>query len=111
MPIHLVYRLLFIPAAFVVAAAGAFALGCGLRDARLGASLAAWAGLGAASAFLLINLLMDALGWRVGAPHAAERATMLVVSLLSATAAAIAAGATIGERLWRLPRGVVSLTV
>ena len=76
-PIHLIYRLLFIPAAFVVAATGAFALGCGLRNARLGVSLAAWAGLGAATAFLVINLLLDALGWRVGAPHAAERATML----------------------------------
>jgi hypothetical protein len=44
---------------------------------------------------------MYALGWRVGAPNAGRRATMLVVTALSASAAAIAAGGAIGARLGR----------
>ena len=44
---------------------------------------------------------MDALGWRVGAPHAAERGTMLVVTALAAAAAAVAAGTAIGQGLLR----------
>jgi hypothetical protein len=99
--IHVVYTMLFAPATLVVAAAGGFALGLGIRGLRLGASLAARAGLSAALAFLVVDVLMDTLGWRVGGPDAGRRATMLVVTALGATGAALAAGTTIGHRLLR----------
>jgi hypothetical protein len=100
-PIHVVFTLLFVPAALVIAAIGGFALGFGMRDLRLGATLAIRAGLSAALAFLIINVIMDALGWRVGGPNAAQRGTMLVVTALSSAAAALAAGSAIGHRLFR----------
>ena len=101
LPIHVVFTLLFVPAALAIAAVGGFALGFGVRDFRLGGSLAVRAGLSAALAFLIIDLLMDGLGWRVGGPDAARRATMLVVTALGATGAALAAGSAIGHRLLR----------
>jgi hypothetical protein len=54
------------------------------------------AGVTALVMFLAVDLLMYALGWRVGAPNAARRAAMLAVTILSASAAAVAAGAAIG---------------
>ena len=53
-------------------------------------------GICAALAFLIVDLSMDAIGWRVGAPDAGRRATMLVVTLLSVIAAALSAGGAIG---------------
>src|SRR4029453_15722995 len=90
--IHFVYSVLFVPVAGIVAAVGAFALGVGLNGRALGMRLAANAGAAALLTFLAVDLLMYALGWRVGAPNAARRATMLVVTMLSASAAATAAG-------------------
>jgi hypothetical protein len=97
--IHFVYSMLFVPMTGIVAAVGAFALGVGIEGRRLATRLAANAGVTALVAFLAIDLLMYALGWRVGAPNAARRATMLVVTVLSASAAAVAAGAAIGAML------------
>ena len=99
--IHFVYSVLFVLVAGIVAAVGAFALGVGLNGRALGLRLAANAGAVALLTFLAVDLLMYALGWRVGAPNAARRATMLVVTALSASAAAIAAGGAIGARLGR----------
>jgi hypothetical protein len=105
--IHFVYSVLFVPITGIVAAVGAFALGVGLNGRTLGLRLAANAGAVALLTFLAVDLLMYALGWRVGAPNAARRATMLVVTALSASAAAIAAGGAIGARLGRsVDRGV-----
>ena len=105
--IHFVYSVLFVPVAGIVAAVGAFALGVGLNGRALGTRLAANAGAAALLTFLAVDLLMYALGWRVGAPNAGRRATMLVVTALSASAAAIAAGGAIGARLGRaVDRGV-----
>jgi hypothetical protein len=100
--IHVVFSLLFVPAALLVAAIGGFALGSGARGVRLGASLAVRAGLSGGLAFLLIDLVMDALGWRVGGPHAGQRATMVVVTTLGTTGAALAAGGALGHRLSHL---------
>ncbi len=104
LPIHVVFTLLFAPAALVVAAIGALALGVALKDKALLARLAIGSGLAAGITFLVVNLLMDALGWRVGAPGAAERATMLTVMLTSNLAASLAAGAVIGWLLARRQR-------
>jgi len=99
--IHFVYSVLFVPVAGIVAAVGAFALGVGLNGRALASRRAANAGAAALLTFLAVDLLMYALGWRVGAPNAARRATMLVVTALSASAAAVAAGGAIGARLGR----------
>ena len=101
LPIHVIYSLLFVPAALLVAAIGGFALGSGARGVRLGVSLAVRAGLSGGLAFLLIDLAMDALGWRVGGPDAGHRATMVVVTALGTIGAALAAGGALGHRLSR----------
>ena len=99
LPIHAAYLGLFVPAALIVTAVGSFGLGRGLRDNRLGLRLASVAAPAAAVAFLFVASFMYAVGWRIGEPGAGRRATMLVVSAISATAAALAAGWAIGRNL------------
>lgn len=101
-PVHTVYTVVFVPATALIAASGAFALGWALGDWRFGVRLGLVAGVSATVAFLLSALLMASLGWRVGAPRAAERATMLVVTAVGAAAAAILAGGAIGYILSRV---------
>jgi hypothetical protein len=101
-PIHIVYGMLFVPATFFVASASAWILGVGLRrtvaERRL---LALRGGLAAAAAYLVVYLLMELAGWKVGAPNAGRRATMLVVTALGSLAAALGGGAAIGAVLAR----------
>ncbi|MFN2601841.1 MAG: hypothetical protein ABR582_03675 [Gemmatimonadaceae bacterium] len=99
LPIHAAYLGLFVPATFVVAALGSFGLGRGLRDNQFGFRLASAAAPVAAVSFLLAASLMYALGWRIGEPDAGRRATMLIVSTISVTAAAAAAGWALGRKL------------
>jgi hypothetical protein len=101
-PMHRLFTLLFVPAAAIIAGTAALALGIGLRRRALGWALAWRCALAAALTFLVVDLIMEALGWRVGAPGAAERITMVTVLSLSALGAAIVAGAVIGVRLNRL---------
>lgn len=100
-PLHRLFTLLFVPTAFLIAGTGGLALGFGLRNSRLAWALALRAGGAAALAFLIVDLLMEALGWQVGGPGAAERFTMLTVLLVSDLAGAIAGGAVIGAMLAR----------
>ena len=76
--------------------AGGLALGIALCSWSLAARLASYGWLAAGLAFLAADLTMDALGLRVGAPGAAERATMITVLLVSSLGAALAGGAAIG---------------
>ncbi len=96
LPVHNVFTILFVPAAFIVSSMGGLALGLAHRDGKLAARLALGSGLAGAAAFLLVDLAMDALGYRVGAPRAAERATMITVMMTGNLGAALAAGAVIG---------------
>ena len=96
-PVHLVFTLLFVPAAFIIAGVG----GLAYQDWALAGRLALSSGVAAGSAFLLVNLVMDALGWRVGGPGAVERMTMLTVMFAGNLVAALAGGATIGLMLNR----------
>lgn len=97
LPLHVVYGMLFVPAVFFVAAASAWIIGVGLRrTAGEQRTLALTTGVAAAGAYLLVYLLMDLAGWKVGAPDAGRRATMLVVTGLGSLAAALAGGAAIG---------------
>jgi len=101
MPIHVVFTLLFVPSTFLVAAIGGLAIAFGSRNQAQWARFALSTGVAAALAFLVLDLVMDTLGWRVGAPGAAERATMLTVMFLGACAAALSAGAVLGRLLVR----------
>jgi hypothetical protein len=94
--IHRIFTLLFVPTAFLIAGVSAGALGLGLRDKTLAFSLFWRVGLTAAFTFLLINLAMEAAGWVVGAPGAAERATMLTVMAAGNLGAALAGGGVLG---------------
>jgi hypothetical protein len=96
LPLHVVFTLLFTPAALVVAAIAALAVGVALQRKDLAIRLAIGSGLVAGVTFLAVDLLMDALGYRVGAPGAAERATMVTVMLTSNIAASLAGGGFIG---------------
>jgi len=99
LPIHRLFTLLFVPAAFLIAGVSAWAIGRGLRDRKLARTLFWQVGLTAGMTFLAVNLLMESLGWVVGAPGAAERATMVTVLALSNISAALAGGAVLGARL------------
>jgi hypothetical protein len=95
-PIHRVFTILFVPSAFLIAGTSALAIGIGLGAAKLARSLFWRVGLTAAITFLVINLIMESLGWVVGAPGAAERATMITVLALGNTAAALTGGFVMG---------------
>jgi hypothetical protein len=103
LPVHVVFTLLFVPAAFFIAGMGGLALGFAQGSWRLAGRLALGGALAGGLAFLVVNLVMDALGWRVGAPGAAERATMLTVMMVSNLGTALAGGAVIGVQLVRHP--------
>ena len=99
LPIHRTFTLLFVPTAFLIAGVGGWALGWGLGDRALSWRLSWSAGFSAAVTFLVVNLLLESVGWVVGAPGAGERATMLVVMFSANLFAALAAGAVVGHGL------------
>lgn len=98
-PIHVIFTLLFVPATLLVATIGAstILLVSGTRANWFRSALTT--GLAAALSFLIMDLLLDTLGMRVGAPGAAEHATMLTVAFLGSTAAAFSAGGILGHLL------------
>jgi len=99
LPVHNVFTILFVPAAFIVSSLGGLAIGLAHRDGKQTVRLTLGSGLAGAAAFLVIDLTLDALGFRVGAPRAEERATMLTVMMTGNLGAALAAGAVIGALL------------
>lgn len=100
-PIHRIFTFLFVPSAFLIAGVSAWAIGRGLQDATLANKLLFYVGTSAALTFLAMNLLMESLGWQVGAPNAEERLTMVTVLLASNFAAAVVGGAVMGLVLTR----------
>lgn len=98
-PIHRIFTLLFVPTAFLIAGISAWSIGRGLGDNALATSLLWRVGLSAALTFLLINLVMEALGWVVGAPGAGQRATMVTVLALGNVGAALVGGGVMGQAL------------
>lgn len=93
---HRVFTLLFVPAAFLIAGISSWAIGRGLGDKELAATLLWRVGSAAALAFLIVNLVMEASGWVVGAPGAAERYTMVTVMFAGNLGSALAGGAVLG---------------
>ena len=103
LPVHRLFTLLFVPAAFLIAATSSLVLAWALGSGRAAPILALRVGVTAALAFLAVDLGMEALGWQIGGPGAAERATMLTVLFASNLGAALAGGALLGLILTRAP--------
>ena len=103
LPIHRLFTLLFVPSAFLIAGTSSLALAWALGWGRAAPALALRVGLTAALAFLVVSLGMEALGWQVGGPGAAERTTMLTVLFVSNVGAALAGGAMLGMALAHQP--------
>ena len=100
-PMHLAFALIF--ATVLLLVVGLTTLGVGVASGR-GWRALSLAGVGAATAvacFLAVDFVFDLAGWRVGAPRAEERSTMLVVLATSLLAATAAAGAVVGRKLAR----------
>jgi hypothetical protein len=102
-PIHVIFAVAFTLAAFWVTAGVALAVGWVARGWRFGLGLALWAGLTAAAAFLLADVVQDLLSRRVGAPGAERTATMLTVAFLGNLIAAFVGGGVIGWRFASAP--------
>ena len=71
-PIHVLYGILFVPASAAVVGVVSLAWGRALGSWQLGGRLAIRAAPIAGLAFFLAYLLMDVVGYRVGAPGAEE---------------------------------------
>jgi len=99
LPLYRLFTVLFVPSACLIAATSSLALAWALGWGRAAYALALRVGLTAALAFLAVNLGMEALGWQVGGPGAAERTTMLTVLFVSNLGAALAGGAMLGMTL------------
>ena len=99
LPLHRVFTVLFVPSAGLIAATSSLVLAWALGWGRAAPGLALRVGVTAALAFLAVNLGMEALGWQVGGPGAAERTTMLTVLFVSNLGAALAGGALLGMTL------------
>ncbi len=102
MPIHNLYTLLFVLSTAIVSFVTAWAMAIALRRRERALRVALSAALLCALVYLIVNVGMDLLGWRVGAPRAAERFTMLAVTFVGSIAASATIGAvlvaTFGER-------------
>jgi hypothetical protein len=100
-PIDNIYTLLFTSALAIVTGTAGFALSVGAGQRAAAPILAAQCALGGGLTFLAVNLTLDALGMRVGAPGAEERLTMITTTFLGSFAAAFIAGGIIGTGLRR----------
>ncbi len=101
LPLHRMFTLFFVPTAFLISGVSAWAIGIGLKNRPLARTLFWRVGFAVALAFLILNLVMEASGWVVGAPRAADRFTMLTVMFVGDLGAALAGGAMLG---WMLAR-------
>lgn len=100
-PIHRLFTFFFVPMAFLIVSISAWAIGKGLHNPLLARKLFGQVGITAALTFLLVNLIMEAFGYYVGAPGADERATMLTVLLTGDLGVALTGGAVMGVLLAR----------
>lgn len=99
LPVHVIFTLLFVPVTFLVATLGGSAILLVRGDRTHWFRSALATGLAASLSFLIVDLVLDILGMRVGAPGAEERVTMLTVAFLGSAAAALSGGAVLGRVL------------
>jgi hypothetical protein len=97
--IHHVYMILFTASTALLSALFTYSLASGMTSGGNAVRWSVVVGAACALVFLGVALVMDRAGWRVGAPRAAERATMLVVTALGLVAAAVSGGAILGRLL------------
>ena len=102
-PMHVVFAALFAAAVCGVVGLTTAALGLAARLRARSLLLAARCALAATLAFLAVDLAFDRLGWRVGAPGAERRATMLVVLAAGVLAATATGGAVVARSLAARP--------
>ena len=95
-PIHRLFTLLFVPAAFLIAGVSSWAIGRGYKEPALAWRLFWQVGLAAAVTFLAVNLSMESFGMVVGAPGAAHRGTMVTVLISGNICAALGGGGVLG---------------
>jgi hypothetical protein len=93
LPIYIIFAILFVSATFIVSAVMGIAYGIALRSRPMTWKLALAGGLAGALAFLLLVVILDVLGRRVGGPNAAATATMLTTLWAGNILAAYASGA------------------
>lgn len=99
LPVHIIFTLLFVPATFAVTTIPSAAMLAAAGRGRMALRSDLSCGLAGAGAFLGAELILDVLGWRVGAPGAAEKATMLTVLFLGSLAASFGGGGVLGVLL------------
>jgi hypothetical protein len=97
--IHHVYMILFTASTALISAIFTYSLSRGMTSCSNAVRWSVVVAASCALVFLGVALVMDRAGWRVGAPRAAERATMLVVTALGLVAAAVSGGAILGRLL------------
>lgn len=100
-PMHVVFGVIFSGATAVVALTTGAAIGWAAAGPRAALLMGPAAALSAGAAFAAVDVLLDLLGRRVGAPGAAETATMMTVMGLGVVAAAAAMGAVLARLLVR----------
>ncbi|HET7459039.1 MAG TPA: hypothetical protein VFJ74_15430 [Gemmatimonadaceae bacterium] len=96
-PMHLAFAIIFAGVILLVVGLTTLALGVAARRGRRALGLAALGAGTAVGCFLAVDAAFDLGGWRVGAPGAEARATMLVVLAAALLTATAAAGAVVGR--------------
>jgi len=96
---HLLYGVVFVIWTGLVVGGTGLTLGISLKDWKLALKLLGTGFLSGGGTFLAVAFLMDLIGFRVGAPHADERFTMLTVSVLGIWSAALVGSAVFGKVL------------
>jgi hypothetical protein len=98
-PMHLVFGAIFPAATFGVVLLTTLGVALGMGWRLRGVLVACRCAAAAAIAFAAVDVLMDLAGWRIGAPDAEARMTMVVVLILGLVAATLAGGAVLGRAL------------
>ena len=96
---HLLFGAVFMVWTGLVVGGTGFTLGISLKNLKLALKLLGVGFLSGGGTFLVVAFLMDLIGFRVGAPRADERFTMLVVSILGIWSAALVGSAVFGKIL------------
>jgi len=96
---HLLYGVVFVIWTGLVVGGTGLTLGISLKDWKLALELLGIGLLSGGGTFLVVAFLMDLIGFRVGAPLADKRFTMLVVSMLGIWSAALVGSAVFGKVL------------
>jgi hypothetical protein len=96
MPLHILFALLFNGGMLFTSSLHGLAHGIALKNSRVMVQLALASGVGGMLGFGLVNLVMDSIGLRVGAPNAAQTATVLMTMILGNIVGSFSGGAALG---------------